>query len=280
MKVFLLEAEPIDPVRRYARMRHATRLLAAKIKNSNPNVHELDINARGPRNINLDFIAIHRKARKQGVGSEVIKKISKFADRHRSTIELALAQKGNDFGTTSPNRLRKFYGRHGFVNNRGTRKDSSLSTYTAMYRRPKTESADVSGFKVDRVTTVASRTMPHRKITKYEFKHGGGRGAITIHHGKGTESTVDFDVKRSDRRPDVRNTLRILKTVEKAIRHHALVAQPKKIGYYALSDNHDRRGHNRRDAIYRKLGARMSAGRWTAKPSSVPGRVTFIKGRK
>lgn len=87
--------------------------------------------------IELQQITVPRGNRKRGVGSAAMADLNAFADRHGKRIWLQTASKGNETGTTSPARLRRFYGRHGFVRNAGRRKDFALSMYASMYRDPK-----------------------------------------------------------------------------------------------------------------------------------------------
>jgi len=83
-----------------------------------------------------------KKDAPKGVGSDFMKELCKWADRHRITLVLQTASKG-DFDkkdpykqTSSTDRLKKFYGRFGFVSNyskRNYRSDLSGN----MNRQPK-----------------------------------------------------------------------------------------------------------------------------------------------
>jgi len=57
--------------------------------------------------------------------------LTAFADKHRLTMTLSPS---TDFGASSVERLKRFYGQFGFVNNRGRQKDFAISA--AMYRLP------------------------------------------------------------------------------------------------------------------------------------------------
>ena len=87
--------------------------------------------------LELEFINISKDKRGEGVGSDVMREICKYADSNGYIITLSLAERNSDTGTTSKERLRQFYGRFGFVSNRGRNKDFSLSLYTNMYRLPR-----------------------------------------------------------------------------------------------------------------------------------------------
>lgn len=63
--------------------------------------------------------------RKQGVGTSVMKEICKYADENKMRILLTAAVKDDFHGTTSNSRLKSFYKRFGFVENKGRNKDFS-----------------------------------------------------------------------------------------------------------------------------------------------------------
>ena len=76
-------------------------------------------------------IAVDKQMRGQGIGSEIMDKIADWADSVQALIVLTPA---TDFGATSVRRLIKFYKQFGFVENRGRKKDYSISDL--MYRKP------------------------------------------------------------------------------------------------------------------------------------------------
>ncbi len=87
--------------------------------------------------IELADVEVPRHLRKQGVGSRVMGILTKFADKHKKRIWLHTGEKNSLSGTTSRGRLVKFYRVHGFVPNKGKRKDYALSRFASMYRNPK-----------------------------------------------------------------------------------------------------------------------------------------------
>lgn len=103
-------------------------------------LEHLELREANDGTVRLDLLVIDRGERKKGIGSRIMEDIAAWADKHGRTITLSLADRdvneagGN--GTTSRERLRKFYGRFGFVRNQGRNKDFRLSMYTSMYRRP------------------------------------------------------------------------------------------------------------------------------------------------
>lgn len=89
---------------------------------------------RGGGAFEISSIVVPKGSRKKGLGSEVMEKIIAFADDHNLIIGLTPSK---DFGATSIPRLRKFYGKFGFVRNLGRNKDYQFRD--AMIRKPKTK---------------------------------------------------------------------------------------------------------------------------------------------
>jgi GNAT superfamily N-acetyltransferase len=85
--------------------------------------------------LKLDMIKVAKGDRKQGIGTAIMEELTAFADRLGKMIVLYLGQKDDRHGTTSSDRLRRFYKRFGFVDNKGRNKDYTLSY--SMYRKPK-----------------------------------------------------------------------------------------------------------------------------------------------
>lgn len=134
----------LDKHKRSDRMHAFTHLLGLKLKKKYPELADLTLANTGeeknPKLIHLDSIEVKRGARKRGVGSQVMKDIGKYADKHKLRMTLQVAKKNSYTGTTSSGRLRKFYRRHGWVRNFGKTKDFGLSLFADMYRNPKKES--------------------------------------------------------------------------------------------------------------------------------------------
>ena len=86
-------------------------------------------------NIKLDTIIVDKGGRGSGVGSEAMEDIIKYADENNKLVKLTPAVKDDYQGTTSQARLKKFYKRFGFVENKGRNKDYAISEL--MYREPK-----------------------------------------------------------------------------------------------------------------------------------------------
>jgi GNAT superfamily N-acetyltransferase len=84
-------------------------------------------------NIKLNMIAVEKDKQKQGLGTKVLDDIVHYADTNKLDIYLTTGVKDDNFGTTSSERLKKFYKRFGFVENKGSNKDFSISGN--MYRK-------------------------------------------------------------------------------------------------------------------------------------------------
>jgi len=69
-------------------------------------------------NLHLDMIIVPPKERKKGIGTKILLDIINFADKNNLIISLTPAQKGYQ-GATSTSRLKKFYIKYGFKQNKG-----------------------------------------------------------------------------------------------------------------------------------------------------------------
>jgi GNAT superfamily N-acetyltransferase len=84
-----------------------------------------------PNTLHLSKIVVPKEQRGKGVGSGVMAEITSMADAEGKTITLTPS---TDFGATSANRLKDFYKRFGFVENKGRNKDFTIRE--SMYRLP------------------------------------------------------------------------------------------------------------------------------------------------
>jgi GNAT superfamily N-acetyltransferase len=89
------------------------------------------------RIVDLENLFVPKERRNQGVGTDFMDRVTRWADENNAWLTLSLADKNKERGTTSRGRLIAFYKQFGFVENRGRNKDYSLSLYTSMYRPPK-----------------------------------------------------------------------------------------------------------------------------------------------
>lgn len=93
----------------------------------------LDIyeSTKNPDKIFLSRIEVPKQMRQKGVGTEAMQDLTQYADEQGKTMALSPS---TDFGATSVTRLKDFYKRFGFVENKGRNKDFSISE--SMYRLP------------------------------------------------------------------------------------------------------------------------------------------------
>lgn len=84
-------------------------------------------------NIVLSNVRVKKENRKKGVGTAFMNELIAFADEHNMKILLTPATSDYE-GTTSASRLKKFYKRFGFVENKGRNKDYRIGHL--MFRRP------------------------------------------------------------------------------------------------------------------------------------------------
>jgi len=81
--------------------------------------------------INLSRIEVPKELRNSGIGSNVMNQIVNYADSTGNKVALTPS---TDFGASSVSRLKDFYNKFGFVENKGKNKD--FSTRETMYRNP------------------------------------------------------------------------------------------------------------------------------------------------
>jgi len=95
--------------------------------------HGIDADVYNGKNaIELSKIVVPKDKRGEGLGSKFMQDLISHADKNEKKIVLSPS---TDFGASSVNRLKEFYKRHGFVENKGKNKDYSISH--SMYRHPK-----------------------------------------------------------------------------------------------------------------------------------------------
>ena len=101
-------------------------------------VQDLQLYIKSNGSLFIGAIRIKPEHRRKGIGSEIIRKIKKFADGHKLIISLS-----PEAEPRYKERLDKFYKSLGFVNNKGRKKDYRLSEPFAriMYRRPGVDEA-------------------------------------------------------------------------------------------------------------------------------------------
>ena len=94
--------------------------------------HGIDADVHNGRNaIELSKIVVPKEKRGEGLGSKFMQDLTSHADKYEKRIVLSPSK---DFGASSVDRLKEFYKKHGFVENKGKNKDYSISH--SMYRHP------------------------------------------------------------------------------------------------------------------------------------------------
>lgn len=88
----------------------------------------------GKRGIELSRIVVPKEKRGEGIGSKFMEELTGHADKMKKRIVLSPS---TDFGASSIARLKEFYKKHGFVENKGKNKDYEISH--SMYRNPTKE---------------------------------------------------------------------------------------------------------------------------------------------
>lgn len=85
----------------------------------------------GRGSLHLGRLVVAKSLRGRGLGTAAMDDLTHLADHHGLLMTLSPS---TDFGASSKERLRRFYKRFGFVDNRGRRKDFTLTA--SMYRLP------------------------------------------------------------------------------------------------------------------------------------------------
>lgn len=133
----------------------------------------------------LSNIRVKKDSRKQGIGTAFMEELIRFADNH--DIDITLTPATNEFdGTTSASRLKKFYKRFGFVENKGRNKDYRISD--SMIRRSKAlkENNKMTfkqlrekvqrGYKTDYITTTGTKLGAKAVYEHMIYSKDGLRG--------------------------------------------------------------------------------------------------------
>ena len=82
----------------------------------------------------ISNIVVPKENQGNGIGTEAIRRIVEFADKHNVRILLSPGLPNDNHGTTSRSRLVRFYKNFGFIENKGRNKDFQISE--GMYREP------------------------------------------------------------------------------------------------------------------------------------------------
>ncbi|KKM79967.1 hypothetical protein LCGC14_1344610, partial [marine sediment metagenome] len=134
------------------------------------------------KGITLSRVVVPREQQKAGIGTKYMNELIEYADDKGKLIVLTPSK---DFGATSISRLKSFYKRFGFVENKGKNKDLAISE--SMYRKP-----------VEKVPVTEPKAMPTKKVppsperdVRYGVKFKPKEQGITLKDIKEVFPTAD-----------------------------------------------------------------------------------------
>lgn len=142
---------------------------------------KLDIFETG-NEIKLSKIVVSEK--NMGVGTSVMNDLTNYADNNNKVITLTPSK---DFGATSVNRLKTFYKRFGFVENKGRNKDFSYRD--TMYRLPQI-SQDIPTFSREADQAYFDRERKNRRISSLESSIYSKEAQLNQERGSMTDATA------------------------------------------------------------------------------------------
>lgn len=109
--------------------------VAAQLREAHPGL-KLDLMSKGSR-ATLSRIVVPDNGREEGTGTQVMRHLARWADANGITLALTPS---SDFGGNT-RRLRDFYKRFGFIDNKGKKRDFEISE--GMYREPLQQADDI-----------------------------------------------------------------------------------------------------------------------------------------
>jgi hypothetical protein len=118
----------------------------------------------GRHGIHVSRLFVPKEQRQMGLGSFAMKNLTDYADKTGQRIAMSPS---TDFGASSVNRLRDFYKRFGFVDNKGRSKDFTISD--SMYRDPSSPSRNAAFMpeaKPEIHSKLALLGLPDNKVTR------------------------------------------------------------------------------------------------------------------
>jgi len=147
--------------------RESVRAWAADIQAlAGPDLSSFVVNLTLTGDISLDSIIVSRGAQRAGLGSKVLRQLTRFADMNGRRLILTPGQRDPIHGTTSRDRLVRFYKRFGFVENKGRNADLSISA--GMLREPTAEFALMAPRADERAIPVEQGPSPEYLAVKAE----------------------------------------------------------------------------------------------------------------
>jgi hypothetical protein len=121
---------------------------------------------------------VNRDEQKQGTGTAVMEEIVRFAEQHGRILVLDPAIIDKRHGTTSQARLRRFYKRFGFIENKGRNKNYEFRHLMIRYPDNKVNEAEYYKPDVKDTMGVKRADMPqihknhYQEMFRYLKKHG------------------------------------------------------------------------------------------------------------
>lgn len=148
------------------------------IQSKYPDV-SIDLFGDSEKGYELSRIVVPKGSREQGTGTKVMEDILSLADAQGARVSLT---PDSAFGGSKP-RLKKFYKKFGFVDNKGSNKD--FTTRNTMYRNPVTPTPspaeEISGLlasgRADEVTDeMLGKLTPNDNMELFELYQSGATG--------------------------------------------------------------------------------------------------------
>jgi len=116
------------------------------------NLKSLFLGDMASRNaIELHSIIVNKEEQGQGTGSKVMQEIIAYADANDKIVVLDPGLLDNQHGTTSQSRLRKFYKRFGFIDNKGRNKNYEFRNLMIRYPQKNESVNEVSKEEFDAI---------------------------------------------------------------------------------------------------------------------------------
>ena len=159
--------DPYDP---YDPLRAEVDAFEQRVK-TELGLQEFTLSFLGDGDLRLCNLIVPREKRKQGVGSEAMRRLTEFADQHGLRLLLSPGIRDSYQGTTSRSRLVSFYRRFGFVPNKGRKIDYRISD--GMWRKPippiqRQASREPKVYRFDFDQTLC-RPDPHSMYDTYDY---------------------------------------------------------------------------------------------------------------
>jgi GNAT superfamily N-acetyltransferase len=166
--------------------------------------------------LRLSDVEVPKGARKQGIGTEALQRLTDLADHRGLRVTLTPGLRDDRHGTTSRSRLIAFYKRFGFVLNKGRNKDFAISDL--MYREPKASSVRemAGGFGEDLFGEKAREEEPQDSL------FGDAEGTDSKRSLAATESSARGEIGR------LKQELELVQRAVKAATEPKLLAKQAK----------------------------------------------------